>query len=164
MDELEVAPVPLRLVQRARLTPGHASFRTHPKTLQTVLPSVDYDLVAVLLPPESSPSSFPTTPRTPSPPDDARDASTSIGALPVLSRGRIRAPRAAPPWSSRRRLAAGESAPNPPWLTTKPTHCEAYRWVQGPPNHPVKLIPTGLNPVTLTGLAHLSVVLKKRFK
>src|ERR1041385_4530890 len=118
MDELEVAPVPLRLVQRARLTPGHASFRTHPKTLQTVLPSVDYDLVSVLLPPESSPSSFPTTPRTP---DASRCCARRfyVDWCPPLS---LSWPgtqsRVAPPRSGRRRLAAGESALKPRLITS----------------------------------------------
>ena len=62
MDDDVVAHVPFHRVQRTRLAPGHASFRTQASLARTVHGSVDYDLAAVLLPPESSPSSFPTTP------------------------------------------------------------------------------------------------------
>jgi hypothetical protein len=51
MDELKVAPVPLRRVQSARSTPGLASFRTQVFAARSVHASVDYDLVAVLFPP-----------------------------------------------------------------------------------------------------------------
>src|SRR4051812_14774712 len=60
----------------------------------------------------------------PLPPDDAQDEAESIGALPVLSRGRNQPPRAAPPWSSRRRQAAGESE-----LTPSANHLISDPWV-----------------------------------
>src|SRR3954463_2218640 len=99
MDELEVAPVPLRLSQSVRLAPEHASFRTRASSARTVHGSVVYDLAVVLLPPESSPSSIPSTPRT-----------------PVASRRRGRPPGArwCPPRGFPWPLAhSGES---PPWL------------------------------------------------
>ena len=47
-------------------------------------------------------------PREPTmPPNDAEGLQEQDAVLPVLSRGRIRAPRVAPPWPCRRRLAAG---------------------------------------------------------
>src|ERR1041385_332253 len=75
MDDDEVAPVPLHRVQRTRLAPQHGSFRTQVLPARYVHDSVDYDIVAVLLPPESSPSSIPSTPR-------AHDATKRRGRPP----------------------------------------------------------------------------------
>ena len=60
-----LAPVLFVNPQRTRLTPACASFKTQPNSSQALLPSLGYDLAAVLLPPELSPSSLSTTPRTP---------------------------------------------------------------------------------------------------
>jgi hypothetical protein len=60
-----LAPVLVVNPQCTRLTAACASFQTQPKSPQAMLPSLGYDLAAVLLPPESSPSSLSTTPRTP---------------------------------------------------------------------------------------------------
>jgi hypothetical protein len=62
MDGDEVAPVPHHRVQRACLTPSDSSFRTHSNSAQTVHYNVDHDLAVVLLPPESSPPSIPSSP------------------------------------------------------------------------------------------------------
>jgi hypothetical protein len=62
MDELEVAPVLFVKFQCVRLASEHASVRTHARSARAVHYNVDYDLAVVLLPPESSPSSLPTSP------------------------------------------------------------------------------------------------------
>jgi hypothetical protein len=57
-----LAPVLVVNPQCTRLTPARASVRTSPESTPTVYHNVIYDLAGSLFPPESSPSSLPTSP------------------------------------------------------------------------------------------------------
>src|ERR1041385_1310207 len=130
MDELEVAPVLFVEFQCVRLAPEHASVRTHARSTRVVRYNVDYDLAVVLLPPESSPSSLSTSPWTPvasrrreRPPGASRCPPFPLPWLESSS-------RAAPPRSSRRRLAAGGLAQTPLLITRLMTPWVTDQWAQ----------------------------------